>query len=213
MSRSEYEPSTAHFTAIRDEFYSPRSTVTKKPENCPVCDLVAEHKQKEIPEALKDYAGVTLRGHEYHISDFVLYRSESMSGPGSIGQIIKFEFPQRETSWDPIVVVVKKLGRASTLKSILPENEIVDEVSSFSIKCSRNMSDYGLISESFSVLKTGKAIKNGFMPLHLSKSAMSQLQKSVHPGSRTGSYILQVTFTFASCFPLSTTIHGKLVNT
>lgn len=133
MFRSEYEPNTAEFTVIRDEFYSPRSTITKKPENCPVCDLVAEHKQKEIPEALKDHAGVSLRGSDYHISDFVLYRSESMSGPGSIGQIIKFEFPQRETSWDPILVVVKKLGRASDLKSILPENEFVDEVSSFPI--------------------------------------------------------------------------------
>lgn len=81
------------------------------------------------PEPLKDYEGVSFHGTEYHVSDFVLYQSELTDGPGSIGQIVKFEFPLRESSNDPLVIVVRKLGRLTSLKAILPEDEIADEVS------------------------------------------------------------------------------------
>ncbi|KAF9060219.1 hypothetical protein BDP27DRAFT_1370758 [Rhodocollybia butyracea] len=59
--KNEYDPKTASFTDIRNEFYV---FYYNKNDNCPVCDIVQEESNKQIPIA------------------------------GDIGQIVFFDFPR-----------------------------------------------------------------------------------------------------------------------
>lgn len=45
---------------------------------------------------------------------------------------MSFDFP-RDTSLEPIMVSMKRLGRISSLKEIIPEEEMIDEVSDSSL--------------------------------------------------------------------------------
>lgn len=85
-------------------------------------------KELQYPTRIRQEEAITFRGRDFHVSDYVLYRSFE-DGPGNVGQVTSFVFPLRETSSDPIQVVIRKLGRISSLKRIIPDNEMVDEVS------------------------------------------------------------------------------------
>ncbi|KAJ3787693.1 S-adenosyl-L-methionine-dependent methyltransferase [Lentinula aff. detonsa] len=118
--KSEYDPQSASFTTIRTEFLHIEAG---KGDNCAVCRILQEEKEIQYPIGKKD--AITYRGRDFHIFDYVLYQS-SEDGPGNIGQVNAFVFP-RETSGDPIEVDVRKLGRMTSLKKIMPENEMIDE--------------------------------------------------------------------------------------
>ncbi|KAJ3915519.1 hypothetical protein F5877DRAFT_81752 [Lentinula edodes] len=120
--KSEYDPQMASFTAIRSEFLLSEI----KSDNCAVCHISQMEKELQYPTRIRQEEAITFRGRDFHILDYVLYRSFE-DGPGNIGQVTSFVFPQRETSWDPIEVVVRKLGRISSLKRVIPDNEMVDE--------------------------------------------------------------------------------------
>ncbi|KAF9064363.1 hypothetical protein BDP27DRAFT_1425938 [Rhodocollybia butyracea] len=82
--------------------------------------------------SVKNKTSLAFGGHEFHVHDYVLY--SSCDGPGDIGQIVSFDFP-RNTSLEPIMVSMKRLGRISSLKEIIPEEEMIDERELF---CSAN---------------------------------------------------------------------------
>ncbi|KAF9066247.1 hypothetical protein BDP27DRAFT_1330866, partial [Rhodocollybia butyracea] len=128
--KNEYDPETASFTDIRNEFYV--FNYNNKTDNCPVCDIVQEESDKQIATSVKNKTSLAFGGHEFHVHDYVLY--SSCDGPGDIGQIVSFDFP-RDTSSEPIMVSMKRLGRISSLKEIIPEEEMIDERELF---CSEN---------------------------------------------------------------------------
>ncbi|KIK70457.1 hypothetical protein GYMLUDRAFT_234921 [Collybiopsis luxurians FD-317 M1] len=120
----EYEPETAVFTTVRDKFLTIR--YQRRVAACPVCDLAKEMEQKHFPELINDKTAIAFRGHEFHVHDFVLYLSPQY-GPGCIGQFVSLRFPQRDTTLNGLEVVVKKVGRITSLKKIIPEKELIDE--------------------------------------------------------------------------------------
>ncbi|KAF9071000.1 S-adenosyl-L-methionine-dependent methyltransferase [Rhodocollybia butyracea] len=128
--KNEYDPETASFTEIRNEFYM--FNYNNKTNNCPVCDIVQEESDKQIAMSVKNKTSLAFGGHEFHVHDYVLY--SSCDGPGDIGQIVSFDFP-RDTSSEPIMVSMKRLGQISSLKEIIPEEEMINERELF---CSEN---------------------------------------------------------------------------
>ncbi|KAJ3830251.1 S-adenosyl-L-methionine-dependent methyltransferase [Lentinula raphanica] len=114
----EHDPRLASFTTIRKEFLS----IDSKGGNCVVCGIL--HKAEETQHPIWDDQENTLtfRGRSFHIDDYILYESSEV-GPGLIGQIRAFP----ETSRNAIQVKVRKLGRMSNLKKIIPNQDMIDE--------------------------------------------------------------------------------------
>ncbi|KAJ4485596.1 S-adenosyl-L-methionine-dependent methyltransferase [Lentinula aciculospora] len=133
--KSEYDPQTASFTTIRSVFFE------IKGNDCAVCHMLEKEKEMQYPIRIEQEDAITFQGRDFHIFDYVLYRS-SGDGPGNIGQVNSFVFPRRQTSSDPIEVVVRKLGRISSLKKIIPVNEMVDERELFSTEDSPSNYDW-----------------------------------------------------------------------
>jgi DNA (cytosine-5)-methyltransferase 1 len=100
------------------------------PYNCPVC-LLAEQKDREI-FGDKLPTGVTYHGVNFHVHDFALIRA--CDGPCHIGYITDIRFPGKLQRHMSPTIVVKMLGRVSSLAGILPQGIAKEEVGSFSFR-------------------------------------------------------------------------------
>lgn len=101
----------------------------RPPDNCSVCPLLEEIEMQKEAMQLKDNTGkingLAFAGVSYHLEDFVLYRAEK--GPANIGYITQIAFPTRTRNIAK--VTMRKVGRISDLRNVLPPEIQKDEVS------------------------------------------------------------------------------------
>ena len=129
-ARFMFDEGSGAFTSIDSDLLVNLRSLPPR-DNCASCQVMAERARTEKMEKVNTDGrcqnGVTYNGKTYHIDDVVLFRAES--GPAHIGYVTRLEFPRRETdSKTPTIVQVRRIGRISSLKHILPQDVLVDEV-------------------------------------------------------------------------------------
>jgi DNA (cytosine-5)-methyltransferase 1 len=101
------------------------------PDNCFTSLLLEENAHKHVYTQLRNsqgiITGVAFGGHNYHLEDFVLYRSED-DGPAHIGYITNISFPIRETLRSYPKIYMRCVGRINTILAAMPFDMIKDEV-------------------------------------------------------------------------------------
>lgn len=127
--RFMFDEGSGAFTSIDSDLLANLRSLPPR-DNCASCQVMAERTRTEKMERVNTDGrcqnGVTYNGKTYHIDDVVLFRAES--GPAHIGCVTRLEFPRRETdSKTPTMVQVRRIGRISSLKHILPQDVLVDE--------------------------------------------------------------------------------------
>jgi DNA (cytosine-5)-methyltransferase 1 len=124
LSRFTYDSVLSTYTDIDREGIK-IANCNAPPDNCPVCLLVSGKDYQSFGQKLP--TGVAYHGVNFHIYDFALIRANK--GPCHIGYIIDISIPGKSQRHLPITIVVKLLGRVSSLAGILPRNIVKDEVS------------------------------------------------------------------------------------
>ncbi|KAG6831962.1 hypothetical protein H0H87_003297 [Tephrocybe sp. NHM501043] len=121
-----YDENQATYTSIKEEH---RKAVASSipPFNCTICPLLEQMKQEEDENQLRNEKGVmdgvAFRGQKYHFEEFVLYHAED--GPAYIGYIIGIRYIANKKFSSQ--VDLRRVGRISSLGSVLPADEVRDE--------------------------------------------------------------------------------------
>ncbi|KAF8167566.1 hypothetical protein B0H34DRAFT_792278 [Crassisporium funariophilum] len=118
-----YDAKLSAFTSI-DTKRLDLSATQDPPHNCPACMLDAQREVETDVRELRDEHGhkhgVAYGATNFHLEDFVLYRADK--GPADIGYITGIAL-----STKPPSVTVRKVGRISSLASIMPAKMLRDE--------------------------------------------------------------------------------------
>lgn len=128
-SRFVHDKSLSTFVSIDEQ----QNTILKcnPPDNCHTCEVFEQNNLKLAPTWLKNdqgiVDGVAYGGNNYHIYDFVLYRSEN-NGPAHLGYITKITLPVRETATSSPKIYMRCVGRVNTILEEIPIGMIKDEV-------------------------------------------------------------------------------------
>ncbi|THH22378.1 hypothetical protein EUX98_g8210 [Antrodiella citrinella] len=117
----EYSDMDGSFTSIPAQ--NQQTDNVGPPDNCPAC--AAHDDTDDFPQEIKN--GFAFQGTDYHISDFVLYKTDDQVC--GIGQIMDIEWKNSVRHDDRDTMIVKALGRVSDVvgKPGCPDDVIKDE--------------------------------------------------------------------------------------
>lgn len=122
------------FTAVTDE--DTTSLITDPPDNCPVCTRSAAQDQAASPQSIRNDEGVALRGVNYHVNDFAMFKTKD--SVCMVAQIVGLNFDSRARSEGTCMLTVEPLGRMNDIHRLQPGNDqIKDEVRRSSPPCLR----------------------------------------------------------------------------
>ncbi|KAI0368858.1 S-adenosyl-L-methionine-dependent methyltransferase [Pilatotrama ljubarskyi] len=112
LCRFVYDETDASFSDINRKAAAIANSFPP-PDNCMTCHLIAQHTDNKFCRAVD--GGLSFAGHNYHLHEYVLYKTED--GPAGLGRIDKIHFPKSARASGSAVVHITRLGRMATLLS------------------------------------------------------------------------------------------------
>lgn len=127
-SRFIYYPESATFESPSQKIDSGSMHFTP-PDNCSVCYLHHRIEKQAVEREIE--GGIVVHGKRYHLNDFVLYRSSDPKEPANLGYITEISVPVRQRRTTLTLLTIRKVGRVSALKNVVPIGQFRHEVSIF----------------------------------------------------------------------------------